>query len=68
MLTIDNVTIGYAGSRDILRNINLEARRSEILCLIGRNGSGKTTLLRGITGLLPLRGGQILDQAKKMRR
>ena len=59
MLTIENVTLGYEDSRDILRNITLEARRSEILCLIGRNGSGKTTLLRGITGLLPLRSGEI---------
>ena len=59
MLTIENVTLGYEDGRDILRNITLEARRSEILCLIGRNGSGKTTLLRGITGLLPLRSGEI---------
>ncbi len=59
MLTIENVTLGYEDSRDILRNITLEARRSEVLCLIGRNGSGKTTLLRGITGLIPLRSGQI---------
>lgn len=59
MLTIENVTLGYEDGRDILRNITIEARHCEILCLIGRNGSGKTTLLRGITGLLPLRSGQI---------
>ena len=58
MLKIENVTIGY-GRENILQNISLEARRGEILCLIGKNGSGKTTLLRGITGLLPLRSGSI---------
>ena len=58
MLKIENVSVGYGGE-NILRNINLEANQGEILCLIGKNGSGKTTLLRGITGLLPLRGGTI---------
>ena len=59
MLKIDNVSLGYGGHEDILRNISLEVGRSEILCLIGKNGSGKTTLLRGITGILPLRSGKI---------
>ncbi len=59
MLKIDNVSLGYGGQADILRNISLEVGRSEILCLIGKNGSGKTTLLRGITGILPLRSGKI---------
>ncbi len=59
MLKIENVSLGYADQEDILRNINLDVDRSEILCLIGKNGSGKTTLLRGITGLLPLRNGSI---------
>ena len=59
MLAIENVSIGYPGQPDILRNISFAVKRSEILCLIGRNGAGKTTLLRGITGLLPLRNGSI---------
>jgi branched-chain amino acid transport system ATP-binding protein len=34
-------------------------RAGEIVALIGANGSGKTTTLRAISGLLPLRQGQV---------
>ena len=59
MLKIENVSLGYDGGPDVLRDITLEARESQILALIGKNGSGKTTLLRGITGLLAPRTGTI---------
>ena len=34
------------GDFEALRDINLDIRRSEVLCLIGPSGSGKSTLLR----------------------
>ena len=59
MLRIEKHTMGYPGKPDILRDIDLELNRSDILALIGPNGSGKTTLMRGITGLLPPRSGRV---------
>ena len=38
--------------RLILRNIDLEVRKGEFVCLVGPSGSGKTTLLRLIAGLM----------------
>ncbi|MGH3450163.1 MAG: ABC transporter ATP-binding protein [Haloechinothrix sp.] len=40
-----------AGKRTILRDINLEVRRGEMLALVGANGTGKSTLLRVLAGI-----------------
>lgn len=59
MLKIKNVSLGYPKRPEILHDISLEIRPGEMLALIGKNGAGKTTLIRGLTGLLPLRSGEI---------
>ncbi|MFQ5692074.1 MAG: amino acid ABC transporter ATP-binding protein [Nitrospinota bacterium] len=39
------------GSLEVLRGVNLEVGRGEVLCIIGPSGSGKSTLLRCIAYL-----------------
>lgn len=51
LLTIDNLSVSYDGSR-ILRDIDLVIGRGKITAIMGRNGMGKTTLLKAIVGLL----------------
>jgi ABC-2 type transport system ATP-binding protein len=47
---------------EILKNINLNMGKGEVIGIIGNNGSGKTTLLRIIMGLIyPNQGGVIVD-------
>ena len=58
MLKIQSINQFYSQSH-ILWNLDLELNEGTCGCLIGRNGVGKTTLLKCITGLLPVRGGQI---------
>jgi ABC-type polar amino acid transport system ATPase subunit len=41
----------YFGRLHVLRGINLDVSRSEVICIIGRSGSGKSTLLRCINFL-----------------
>lgn len=48
------------GGSPVLRGINLEVGRGEVLALMGRNGSGKTTLLKAIAGLLAPHRGKVL--------
>ena len=39
------------GDNEVLRSINLEVRRGEVVALVGPSGSGKTTVLRSLNGL-----------------
>ncbi len=39
------------GANEVLRGINLEVRRGEVVCIIGPSGSGKSTLLRCVNML-----------------
>jgi branched-chain amino acid transport system ATP-binding protein len=58
MLALDGVAAGY-GDLLAVRAVTLEVREGEAVALIGANGAGKTTTLRAITGLVPLRAGQV---------
>lgn len=47
---------------NILKNINFELTRGEVVFLIGANGSGKSTLAKVLTGLVaPTQGSMTLD-------
>ena len=39
------------GEHEVLRGIDFEVRRGEVVVLIGPSGSGKTTVLRSLNGL-----------------
>ncbi|MEO9826616.1 MAG: ABC transporter ATP-binding protein [Paracoccaceae bacterium] len=58
MLELDGISSGY-GKAQVLRDVSLNVRPGEIMCLFGRNGAGKTTTLKTIMGLLPLESGVI---------
>ncbi len=59
MLTIEGLHAWY-GPAHVLQGVDLEVRRGEIVCLIGRNGAGKTTTLRTVMGLLDRRVGRVV--------
>ena len=59
MLKVEKLNV-YYGESHILRDVDLEVRPGQVVCLMGRNGVGKTTLLKTVTGLLPARSGRVL--------
>src|SRR5438270_12698859 len=63
LLEVQNVSVAY-GKTLILRDVSLEVRPGELVCLMGRNGVGKTTLLKSIMGLLRPQSGRITFEGK----
>ena len=51
LIEIEQLAFGY-GARSILKNINLTAKRGQVVAIMGSSGCGKTTLLRLIGGQL----------------
>jgi urea transport system ATP-binding protein len=63
MLNVQNLDLFY-GAAQALRGVSVEARLSEVTCVLGRNGVGKSSLLRAIVGHRPIAGGSVaLDGA-----
>jgi energy-coupling factor transport system ATP-binding protein len=54
MIQINDLSFRYANSNvQALKEINLNIRRGECICLTGASGSGKSSLLLAIKGLIP---------------
>ena len=49
----------YYGLRHVLKSVAFDLSAGSILGLIGPNGAGKSTLIRAISGVAPVRSGQI---------
>ena len=60
------IRAGYGGC-EVLRGIDLEVRRGEVLCVAGPNGGGKSTLLRALTGLVPLDDGEVRIEGTRLQ-
>ena len=59
MISIDGLH-KYFGDLHVLRGIDLEVQKGEVLSVIGASGSGKSTLLYCINGIEPVQQGSIL--------
>lgn len=58
LVHIRGVTFSY-GRREVLKGLDLDVHRGEVLSILGPNGSGKTTLLRCIGGASIVSGGSV---------
>ncbi len=69
ILAIDSLKIGYrSGKREnvLLSPLTANARKGELIAVIGKNGIGKSTLLKTIAGLQPSLGGTISFAGKNI--
>ena len=58
MIRINNVRKNF-GENEVLKGINLEVKKGEVICIIGPSGSGKSTLLRCLNGLEKVDNGKV---------
>lgn len=64
-LRVDNIQAGY-GDRSIVGDISFEIAPGQIMALFGHNGAGKSTTLRALLGLIPISGGSIWLDGKRI--
>ena len=57
-LLLTNVAKSY-GEVDVLKDINLDIKKGELIVFVGPSGCGKSTLLRMIAGLEKITGGEL---------
>lgn len=65
MIKIENLTKNF-GELEVLKDINFEVSKGEVVCLIGPSGSGKSTLLRCLNGLETPTSGKIYYKGKNI--
>lgn len=65
MLELRGVRKGYGGV-EVLHGIDLDAEAGEVLAIAGANGAGKSTLIKILSGALPLDGGEIRLDGKRL--
>ena len=58
LIEVNNAEVYYGPIRAV-KGVSFRVERGEIVALIGANGAGKTTVLHAMSGLLPVRGGEI---------
>lgn len=68
ILKLYNVWFRYPDSRDfVIKSVNLDVRRSEIVAIRGPSGKGKSTLLKLIANIYRPRKGVVLRYAKDIQ-
>jgi branched-chain amino acid transport system ATP-binding protein len=65
MLEVSGLSAGYGRAR-VLFEVELAARRGEVVALLGRNGAGKSTTLKAIMGLVAPLSGEVRFDGRRI--
>lgn len=66
IITVKDLSKSF-GDHEVLRKIDFDVKKGEVICILGSSGSGKSTLLRCINKLETQTAGQILYHGKEIR-
>ena len=59
IIEFKNVTFGYPGEKDVLKNFNLKIESNKKIAIVGRSGQGKSTLYNLLTRVFDVKKGEI---------
>ena len=65
MLEVTNLNVFY-DEFHVLQDVSMRVAEDEAVALIGANGHGKSTLMKAISGLIPIRSGDVTFQGKRL--
>lgn len=65
MLEFKDISVSYGGIQ-ALRKVSFRVPKGEIVTILGANGAGKTSCLRAISGIVPLKSGEIFFKNQKI--
>ena len=65
-LKINKINVALMGNH-VLRDLTLEVRSGELVCLVGRNGAGKSTTFRSIMGYQPITSGEVRFRGQSLK-
>ena len=65
LLEVHDLEAGY-GPIKALDGVSLNVGLGELVAIIGANGAGKTTLLMAISGIVPVRGGEVVFGGRRI--
>jgi len=63
LVKLDGVNKSF-GRLQVLRDVTMEVRKGEVVCIIGPSGAGKSTLLRCVNHLEPIDSGTIYFEGR----
>ncbi|MGL5519987.1 MAG: ABC transporter ATP-binding protein [Metamycoplasmataceae bacterium] len=59
-VNIKNLNFSYDGKKQILKNINIHAKKNQVIGIVGPTGSGKTTIINLLTKFYDIEDGDII--------
>src|SRR6476620_9615571 len=67
LLKVTDLDASY-GVVQVLRGLNFEVQKGEVVVILGANGAGKTTTLRAVCGMVSTSGSVQIDGAEVSRK
>ena len=68
ILSVENMSVaGEAGKKDVIKNVSMNIRGGEIVCLAGIDGNGQSEFVYALSGLLPVKEGKIKLRGKEIQ-
>lgn len=58
-IELDNVTFGYTPDKTVLKNVNVTAKKGQMVAIVGPTGAGKTTIINLLMRFYDVQSGEI---------